>query len=177
MMRIMPTRKRKRPARFLESVDDPLQFDVQATGLQTSRKSHPRSNLRVPQEGPTIHNELPGFNSLETVNDASPKKRTHTVTAPEAGSKMPPLAGISPSDTASLVSTITSQVVAQLRADSLATSNTSVPVTGLSPTMEESSDSEKEEVDTNTMIAGAINRFISGESRITIPNDFKSVSL
>ncbi|KAK2152567.1 hypothetical protein LSH36_325g03025 [Paralvinella palmiformis] len=160
MARTTQTRKQKHPARFLQSVHEPLQ-----TRLQTSRKSHPRSRLGVPQARPMIHNELPDFNNLETANRISPEKPTHTVTAPEAGPKTLPLttglSGISPSVTASLVATITSQVVAQLRADRLAATNTSVALAGLSPTIEESSDSGEEEVSTNTMIAGTINGLIS----------------
>jgi len=84
------------------------------------------------------------------------------------------LSGISPSDTANLI------VVAQLRADSLATTKTSIPVAGLSPSTEESSDSDEEEASTNTMIAGAINGLISGEfQEVTVqePHDFHSVNL
>jgi len=178
MARTTQTRKQKHPARFLQSVHEPLQ-----TRLQTSRKSHPRSRLGVPQTGRMIHNELSDFNNLETANRISPEKRTHMVTAPEASPKTLPLAtglsGISPSVTASLVATITSQVVAQLRADRLAATNTSVALAGQSPTIEESSDSG-EEVSTNTMIAGTINGLISGESQqvsIQEPNYFQSVIL
>jgi hypothetical protein len=90
-----------------------------------------------------IHNGLPDFNSLETANRVSLDECTHLVVAPEEGPKTLLLAtglsGIRRSDTANLVATITGQVVAHLRADSLDTTKSSIPVLGLSASIEESS--------------------------------------
>ena len=162
-----------------ESVTDPL-----ATGLPGFSITEPQRQNRVtpPQVGQVIvplATGLPGLSHRDPV--VSPLSSS-TVTAPGSGPGFVPsttgLSGFNPADTATLVATITSQVMQQLRATNTATSSSVNP--RHVPPMGESSESEEEEINTNTMIAGAINGLVSGESQHVTPrdhNDFQSVSL
>jgi hypothetical protein len=110
-------------------------------------------------------------------------RQTYTAIPPQANQGMIPLAtglsGISPLDTTDLVATITSQVVAQLRAENVAPG---IPAKEKRVThiAQDPSDSE-EELTTCNMITGAINGLIADESLDTDPardsNEFQSVSL